>query len=243
MQNCTIPGNIDPMTNNLFEIQSIREILPYLDDQTHLFLDIDNTLLTSVSEFGSERWERFMIDHFISQGIPEDEAVSRGCHLWKAVQTVSEIQWVEDETQAIIQAFHEKKRPVFAITARDLELRTVTENQLASLGLQFSDCKVPFPLEPGGYFGGVFYCGDVPKGTVLKNYLELHDCSRLVLVDDYRSHLEIAAKMLDQRFIGLRYAFLDKRKSNYNPCEITKLMGKIFTHRAASQFLLRGIEN
>jgi hypothetical protein len=227
------------MAGNIFEIHSLWEVLPHLEKDTPLFLDVDNTLLTSVSEFGSDRWERFMIELFVDLGMKQGEATRRACQLWKAVQTVSDIQLVEKDVKEI---FASHAHPIFAITARDPELRPVTKDQLAFLGLRFSELPKPFDFSPGVYEQGVFYCGDVPKGAVLKAYAELHPCSKIVLVDDYLSHLTTAAEILTIPFVGLRYGHLDERKAKYQPCEITKLLAKLLTHKQASQFLRRGLE-
>lgn len=229
------------MTKKVLEIHSIHEALPFLQEGTHLFLDLDNTLLTSCSEFGSERWERFMIQHFIQEGVPEKEAISRASHLWKAVQTVSPIQFVEKETEKVTKHLQMKSKACFVITARDFSFRAVTEDQLNALNLKFSECKVP--LGVADYSCGVFYCGDVPKGAVLKAYAEHHNCKHILMIDDLRSHLEAAAEMSDIPFTGLRYGFLDERKEKYSPCEITKMLGKIFNHKEACRFLRNGIIN
>ncbi len=228
------------MAKKVFEIQSIQEVLPFLQVDTHLFLDLDNTLLTSCSEFGSERWERFMIQHFIQEGVPEEQAIARASHLWKAVQTVSPIQFVEKSTESTTRHLQTKTSACFVITARDYSFRAVTEEQINYLNLQFSQCK-PLPIEPAKYANGIFYCGDVPKGVVLKAYAEHHQCKHIVMVDDYRSHVEMAAEIIHIPFTGLRYGFLDERKAKYTPCEITKLLGKIFNHKEACRFLRNGI--
>jgi len=219
---------------NIIEIQSIREVIPYLNPDTHLFLDLDNTLLTSVSEFGSDRWERFMVEQFIQNGFSEEEAADRACQIWKAVQTVSEIQFVEEVTEEILKSL---KNPLFAITARDFDFCSVTESQLDFLDVQFSKCKVDHPV----YSRGVFYCGPTPKAQVLQWYLSHHPGAHIVLVDDYRSHLETAAELLGPAFLGLRYSFLDTRKAQYTPCEATKLLGKVFSHQKAVQHLRDGL--
>lgn len=223
----------------ILEIHSLSEAIPHLKKNTHLFLDLDNTVMTSISEFGSERWERYMIDHFVQQGIEKSVAVERASQLWKAVQTVSDIRFVEDFTREFLKTWN---NPVFAITARDFSFRAVTEKQLDHLGLKFSECNTPFSLEDPDYSKGVFYCGYVPKGKVLKWYQDHHPECHIVFVDDYRSHLETAADYLHS-FVGLRYGFLDDRKANYSPCEVTKLMSKVFNHPQASLHLRKGIHS
>lgn len=227
------------MTKKIVEIHSIQEVPQYLDEKTHLFLDLDNTVFTSCSEFGSERWERFMTAHLIQTGISEKEAIDRASHLWKAVQTVSEIQFVENNTHEVLKKLN---NPIFAITARDFTFRSVTEKQLDQLGVQFSECTAPFTLNEPDYGRGVFYCGYTPKGKVLKWYADHHPGCKIVLVDDILSHLEAAANYLDS-FIGLRYGHLDERKSKYQPCEVTKLLGRLFSHPEASHHLRNGISS
>ncbi len=217
----------------IIEISSIREVHRFLDHKTHLFLDLDNTILTSVSEFGGEGWEKFMIAHFVESGMSPKEAHTCATHLWKAVQTVSEIEFVEDETNTFINAL---QHPCFAITARDFAFRAVTRGQLNALNIQFSRCNTPFTLNEPDYSEGVFYCGDVPKGKVLRWYADHHPGCRIVLVDDLRPHLEKASEFLDN-FVGLRYGFLDDRKARYSPCEVTKLLGRLITHPEAKLFL------
>lgn len=217
----------------MIEIHSVKEILPYLDENTDLFLDLDNTILTSVSDFGGDAWERFLINHFVESGMEENVAVERASLFWRAVQTVSEIELVEEEIGPLIKGL---KTPCFVITARSLTFRNVTEEQINSLNLKFSDCKVPFSLGEPDFVRGVFYCGDTPKWKVLKWYADRHPGRRLVFVDDLRDHVERAAENLEA-IVALRYGYLDKRKENYVPCEATKLLGKVIAHPHASNHL------
>lgn len=222
----------------MIEIKSIRELLPFVDAKTHVFLDLDNTILTSVSEFGSEGWEQFLVNVFRQNGMNEEDAVEKGSHIWKAVQTVSDIQFVEEETAQVIKGL---KRPLFCITAREFPFRAVTERQLDFLNVRFSECRVPFSLNEPEQAKGVFYCGGTPKWKVLQWYAAHHPGCKIILVDDLSRHVEAAAENLES-FIGLRYGYLDDRKSKYVPCEATKLMGRLVSHPHASHFLKKGCD-
>jgi hypothetical protein len=223
----------------IVEIQSIREVLNFVDEQTHVFLDLDNTILTCVAEFGSDSWEQFLVKLFKQNGMSQEDAQEKGAHLWKAVQTVSDIRFVEEETRWVIQQL---KGPFFAITAREFAFRFVTEKQLEFLGVQFSDCQVPFTLNEPDHAKGVFYCANVPKWKVLQWYVQHHPGCKILLVDDLAHHIEAAAANLES-FVGLRYGYLDKRKASYIPCEVTKLMGRLVSHPHATHFFKKGCDH
>lgn len=223
------------------EIHSMSEVLRFLEEGTALFFDLDYTILRPVFEFGSDGWESYLAAELKKSGVPERVAVQRACELWKAVQAVSEIDWVEKETAAVIRKARERKVPIFAITARSFDMKPVTEAQLASLGMRF-DAEHPYRRE-GVFADGVFYCGDLAKGGVLKEFTALHPCSKIVLVDDTAAHLHIAADTLEIPFVGLRYGKLDAHRKQYAPDIGTEIFGKILRHPLALQFLKNGLSS
>ncbi len=223
------------------EIHSMGEVLGFLEEGTALFFDLDYTILRPVFEFGSDGWESYLAAELKRSGVPEGTAVKRACELWKAVQAVSEIDWVEKETAEVISKARERNVPIFAITARSFDMKPVTQTQLSFLGIQF-DTKHSY--ERAGVFAeGVFYCGDLAKGGVLKEFTALHPCSKIVLVDDTAAHLHIAADTLEIPFVGLRYGRLDAHRKQYAPDIGTEIFGKILRHPLALQFLKNGLSS
>lgn len=198
----------------------------HLSEGTHLFFDLDNTILTTIHDFGSGSWEVFMIDHFMKEGDSAEKAIDRANSLWKAVQMVSTVRLVEEETARVVRQM-QKEYPVLAITARSPELAQLTENQLNSLGIQFPQ--------------GIFYCGNDSKGEVLKSYVERSNCPRIVLVDDTNEHLKSAAEHLSIPFKGLRYKCMDYHKNSYVPDEVSLLLCKVFINPEACKYLIEGL--
>lgn len=228
----------------IIEIDSIEKVLEHLDPDTHLFWDIDNTLLMPTHDFGSEHWENTLSRHFIEEGVEEQKAIQRASHLWRAIQSVSEIKLVEPNTANIFLQAQKKGHPHFAITARSSDFHEVTLKQLQSLGIHFPGGKHLYNLpEQAHYFQGVFFCGDILKGEVLQAYIDVHRCRRIVMVDDNRRHLEKAVEILPIPFIGLRYGYLDTHRKNYTPDPISKLLFKAFNHPLACKYLKRGLLN
>ena len=202
------------------EIHSMGEVLGFLEEGTALFFDLDYTILRPVFEFGSDGWESYLAAELKRSGVPEGTAVKRACELWKAVQAVSEIDWVEKETAEVISKARERNVPIFAITARSFDMKPVTQTQLLSLGIQF-DSKHP-DERAGVYAEGVFYCGDLAKGGVLKAF---------------------TADTLEIPFVGLRYGRLDAHRKQYAPDIGTEIFGKILRHPLALQFLKNGLSS
>lgn len=214
------------MEKKISEIHSITELLGHVSDHSHVFFDLDNTVLMSEHDFGSAAWEEFMIKHLVRDGVPLQEATDRAGDMWKAVQIVSKIRFVEEHTPEIIQQLQKAGHPVLAITARSPEIRAMTEKQLAFLNLEFHQ---------------VFYCGNTEKGKILQSYVERHRCSKVVMVDDTLHHLKIALEHLTIPFVGLRYGYTDAHKKNYVPDPVTLLLGKVFNHPEACKFLRNGL--
>lgn len=224
------------------EIQSIKDVLHHLDSDTHLFLDVDNTLLAPTRDFGSEHWEHFVAHHFMEKGIPEAEAFNRSSDIWKAIQTVIEIDFAEPHTAEVIEHVRAMGCPVFAITARSYEFFKVTHRQLGFLGIEFSESQEEYMLaNPAVFSKGVFFCGGYNKGQVIKSYVDVHQCKKIVMVDDNVGHLRNALEALEIPFVGLRYGYLDKRKKNYVPDEVSRLLCQVFIHPEAAKFLKRGL--
>ncbi len=230
------------MHKKIIEITSIQEILKHLDPNTHFFFDIDNTLLMPKQDFGSEHWENFLFRHFLAEGVPEEDAFNRASDIWKAIQTVSEIRFVEPQTLKVVQTLREHGCPVFAITARSVELRRVTQGQLAHLGIEFCHSEKDYILEkPVAFSNGVFFCSGFNKGQAIRSYVDVHQCSKIVMVDDNIVHLENAVKALEIEFTGLRYGYLDHHKKKYVPDSVSTLLYKVFNHPEACKFLKKGL--
>lgn len=231
------------MRREIIEIQHIEQMLSFLDEKTHVFFDIDNTIIMPIHDFGSEHWENFLAKHFMSEGVPEKEAINRASHLWRAVQSVSEIQLVEEAVTAkVFNHVKEQGLPHFAITARSSDFGSVTRHQLESLNIHFPKHKHIYSLEhPADFSDGVFYCGDVWKAAALQAYIDIHSPSKIVMIDDNIGHLEKAVQLLPIEFIGLRYSHLDPKKKRYTPDPISKLLFKVFNHPIACKYLKNGL--
>lgn len=211
------------------EIQTFKEVLDHLEEGTHLFLDVDNTLLQPLYDFGSIPWEGNLYKRFLALGLTPEEASRRSCAIWRAIQKVSEVKPVEEDTHILLQDLKNKGFPLIAITARSPDMVSTTGRQLAALNI---------PIDT------ILHCGNTPKVEWILTHLGGVKPAKVVLVDDMRAHLDLAAEMLPGHnipFLGLRYGFLDHHVMNYAPDPFSHLLHQAFTHPEAVEALLEGL--
>lgn len=183
---------------NVTEIKSMREILPFVDSQTLLVFDLDNTVMEPLQTLGSDQWFKYLL----SQGQTLSEALS----VWEEVQKVTAMRPVETITPEIIADEQNLGVQVMALTARPADLAETTENQLMSIGVSF---QKESPNSHGWtgtgenaatYIHGIEYIGpSLSKGDALMSFLNsngLHP-SRVVFVDDTSKHDETVNVALD----------------------------------------------
>lgn len=214
--------------SKVIEINTFKEVLEHLEEGAHLFLDVDNTLIQPIHDFGSIPWEADLNKRFLALGLSEEEACRRSCAIWRAIQKVSAAKPVEEETQALLLALKKQGYPLIAITARSSDMIPTTERQLASLEI---------PIDH------IIHCGDTPKVEYLLSHLGSNK-PKVVFVDDSRGHLDLAAEILPGHhipFVGLRYGYLDHHVKNYAPDPFSHLLHQAFTHPEAVEAILEGL--
>jgi hypothetical protein len=116
--------------------QTLREVLPEVDEGTVVFLDVDETLLRASCHAGSERWERAMTAELCSLGLSGDLAWRSSCYAWQALQRVVPMEACEgDTTSTVVSELQAKAAAVNGLTARHPSLATRTIKQLAANGI------------------------------------------------------------------------------------------------------------
>ena len=142
----------------IYEIKDILELIPHLNCDACVFIDLDETIIEPIHEFGNHAWEKFLIDQHLAKGHTEEIAIQRSCMFWKALQVISSIQLVQPEIKHLFTILTNKNIFYRIVTARSDDMSEVTERQLRSvLGLP------NFP---------VIHCNGLSKGTVLKSHLQ-----------------------------------------------------------------------
>ncbi len=211
-----------PLWAGVHEIQSLKEVLPYVTPETFLIFDLDNTLMEPTQSFGSDQWFEAKVAQKRKQGMSEEEAVPEILKTWVRIQKVTLVRPVEEITALVFAQARSHAKMVMALTARPVDLAETTGAQLKGMGIDFStSAPVPTPMEMNvqngrsTYRRGIFFLGENKnKGIGLLRFLEETKLQpkRIVFVDDKERHVKaLEASLKDSKiaYEGLRYAGAD----------------------------------
>ena len=216
---------------NIRDSQFMNAVLKHISFDSVLLLDLDNTVLESQIELGSDPWFVMLCNHAIKVIPDKDKAITMAIAIYHEIQQIVRAQAIEHSTIKIIYALQDIGIPVLAITARDRCLQPATVRQLRDIGVNldalgitkrsidldgdFASNNKPF------YKDGIIYCGGKDKGKCFRAFLE--DINgypkHVVMVDDKQKHLEHVQEAVEDlgiRFDGIRYGFLDEKVAQFD---------------------------
>ena len=225
---CTVLATLQVQAET-HEIQNIREILEYVDTDTLVFLDLDNTVLEAAQSLGTDQW----FDHYLSQltadGRSFDDAMDEAVKVYKQVHDMTAVKPCEPSTPRLISCLQRQGITVLGLTSRNPILTECTDRQLQSIAVQFSqNVEQEFSEEfrekfIGHFEKGVIFVGfSGTKGEVIESFFAhsgLHP-KKVLFVDDKSHHVESVNKHLEGselNFVGLRYGGTDHKRDDFDP--------------------------
>ncbi len=135
----------DSMPNKLIqklivESNEIRDILEYCSFDTLGAFDLDNTLITPTHTkgLGSDKWFSMLLMHAFTVIPDRDLARKLTVQLSDYVQDIIKFKPVEDRTAKILKLLSDVGLPIMGLTARHVKSSEMTERQLQSAGISFS---------------------------------------------------------------------------------------------------------
>ncbi len=212
------------------EISSMKEIVPFLNGDTLLVFDVDNTVLEpAAGNLGSDQWWYYLARKYTAiDGLTEKEADKKAMDLWNKVQWLIEVRAVERITPDIMREQQKLGRKVMGFTARTPSIAAITLEQLKSIGVEYAKYPIhskEFEFKLAGdtalYTKGMLFIGEGnDKGTALVQFLEEIKLTpkRIVFVDDKVKNVESVAKALAKQrleFLCFRYAVTDAKVKQF----------------------------
>lgn len=213
--------------NRIIEIKKITDILNYVNQDSLVVFDIDNTLIQSVQEFGGQSHFFSTIKRFKKQGLKECDAIKKSSVAWTEFQDYISYKTVEQKTVNVIETLKNKNIKSMALTARWSALAKKTVGTLKALKLAFDNNSFyDKEIKLGTIsclFKGILFTGDEKeKGESLIlffekiNYIPKH----VLFIDDSIDHVESVYKSLDKNNIPcvcMRYSATDEREAKFDP--------------------------
>ena len=90
------------MSKHIVETKKITDVLQYVKPDSFVIFDIDNTLITSVQEFGFQAYFSYTVERFMQQGFSKADAIKKSSEAFVAIQNQIDSKWkITSSTQKI----------------------------------------------------------------------------------------------------------------------------------------------
>ncbi len=174
----------------IYEIYQILEIEEHIEKNTLIAFDLDNTLITTKTYYGSVNWEDDLKDKFKKEGLTYEEALDKVGDMWDLAQDKVELKLIEKESDLLINKW-KKTSPIVGLTARPYELKDLTHNFLKSNNIIFSSFD---DNDMDDFHEGILYCSSNLKSSFLSQFINKLSTQakpkQLIIIDDKKHNLE-----------------------------------------------------
>ncbi len=210
------------------EVHHFKELKNYVDSDSFLLIDIDDTLLIPDQMLGCDEWFMERMKELQNNGFSFEEALEKVLFEWEGIRSLTSMQLVEEDCKQMIEELQEKKIPSICFTTQRFALAPRTIYQLNQHGIEMKRSSPIlenqfFMTQNLGilFFDGVLFTNGTHKGKTLLNFCERNQLypKKIVFINDKLSHLkevELSCYENGIEFIGLRYAYSDKKKSSFD---------------------------
>lgn len=217
------------------EIKSFNEALPYIDQDTLLVFDVDNTLITPTTAIGSDQWFYCLYDVYGKKPLENRGLDKKLMDFWNQVQSKIQVRPVEKLGPEFVRQQQAQGIKMMALTARTSDILSVTIQQLASIGVHlekntiFSGVmklskKLLGTADTAFFNHGVLSVGESnSKGSVFTQFLKKLKFTpkKVVYIDDREKHVKTMEAELGKMkipYFGFRYGALDQEVKDFK-CE------------------------
>jgi len=229
------------LQSETIEITNMSEIHRYLKPETLIVFDIDNTLLETAQQLGSDQWFYHQLESYLESGMLLNCALTRVLAEWHSIQFLTKVKIVEEGTDKVIRNLQAEGFKMIGLTTRSLEVSQCTSNQLKTLKIDLTKATISeidqFFINSGRgvlFHEGILFTAASHKGNAFFKFLNQigYTPSHVVFINDKATHIreiEEICEDLEVPFIGLRYGFLDEKVKNYQK-NIAEIQYKYFNH-------------
>lgn len=227
-------------TVDISQIDSIEDVIPYVDKKTLVLVDLDNTLITSAQTIGSTQWFDDMLKNNVKDETNENLAIQKAVDDWIEVQFHTKLVPIEDKTIKTMQKIQGLALHVIALTARSNNISDVTYDSLKDLGLDFKvNNNIPEQYlsrdKTTLHKNGIITAALHNKGKIVREFLRRNNLSKaqinkIIFVDDKQKNVDQFAKSIINtqiNVVGLKYNGAEEDVNNYSS-KLAKLQFNIF---------------
>ncbi len=212
----------------IIETAHFDEISQYADSDTLVILDIDDTILIPNQMLGCDEWFNKRLQEQQDKGKSFIEALDKTLFEWEGLRSLTEMQTCEKNTTQIIDELQEKNISVMCLTTQRFALAPRTVYQLEHQKIDMTKTSPTqenlfFMNQNLGvlFFKGILFTNGTHKGKSFFQFADQigYQPKKILFVNDKASHLkELEQTCIERKipFTGLRYAYSDKKKSEFS---------------------------
>jgi hypothetical protein len=213
----------------VIQTNSFADILTEIDEDTWVFCDIDDTLLTTTTTLGNSLWWDYFINKMEKARFSLDQVQSEVNHLIGTILKKAPVTLVEKNTASVVAEMQNKGVKVFGLTARKNhpaylpEFDLVTFQDLNAQGIVFNELPVEATEKLNKYFSyGTIYTSHNLKGPYLKDFFEQVGAQpkKVVFIDDSISQVDSVIQTMASLNIPVavfHYTFIENNGPRFNP--------------------------
>lgn len=242
----------------IIETTTIETIIPFIDEDSWVLVDLDNTVFEGKQALGHTEWFYDKAYKLMNDtGMTLEEATKECYPEWIEIQKVCPVKCVEKAFIPALTDIQKKGIVLVGLTHRQPSIADSTIRQLLSLNWSFQSTApskntfvVP-SLTPTIYTRGVLFTGEYnKKGEIFVRFLSMIEQKpkKVVFIDDKRSHVEDVEKALMNigiECLGFHYRAIEYAEKVYYP-EVAefqrKFLNTILSNEAALLLMEHGLE-
>jgi hypothetical protein len=240
----------------IVETRQIEEILPLIDEDTWLLVDLDNCMFEGAQALGHANWFYDELQQRIQAGMSREEGIRDAYHGWVKVQKACRVKPLEANFVPTLVQLQEKDIVIMGLTHRQPCVADSTIKQVGSLGFDFTetspskDSFVVPSTTPTLYSQGILFVGDYNKKIdIFEPFLSIINKKpkKIVFIDDKRKNVEELESLTKYGidYIGVHYTAIEQVKPVYVR-EIAnfqmKFLDHVMSNEAALLLMEKGLE-
>jgi hypothetical protein len=229
----------------ILESNTIESVLEHAKkNDTMVIFDIDNTLVHTNQELGSDPWAYWFVKEKLKEGMMPRQALAYMFDLFRHIHSHIDVYPVEEKTVDIVQQLKNLEIPTICLTGRQSSMIDVTQEQMKKSGFNFNSPETlnkPFSLKmkyPVEMANGIICGGMNEKGNVLSRVFETLDYKSpkaIVFIDDRQGCIDsMSRQCIDNNiaYTGLRYGYMDQIVSNFDPQKAQEQLEELLKRHA-----------
>ena len=234
---CTTTTSVPPVVVSDTDVTSFTDISAHISqlnarygtDKVLIVTDIDNTLLTSTSDLGSDIWYQWQAGKLALKPQPDQQV---DCLYADAIGLLYELapqQLIEPGTPQLLARWQHQGNHVVALTARSPSARAATERELARAGMDFTQTPLTTTANtqlmingvnerPYTYLNGIMMTSGQHKGHMLQTLLDKagETFQAIVFIDDSEKNVSHMTEAYESRgntsLTAFHYTLVEERR-------------------------------